>query len=48
MRLRHVEAAKENYRRTLDALSKAETQNALSEIDRKMREEVRAALQKYE
>jgi tetratricopeptide (TPR) repeat protein len=44
----HLEAAKENYRRALDGLLKAEATNAFSEIDRKNLVEVRAAVEELE
>ncbi len=47
-RQNHLEAAKENYRRALDGLLKAETENAFSEVDRKNLEEVRAAFEELE
>ncbi|HEX8246897.1 MAG TPA: protein kinase [Pyrinomonadaceae bacterium] len=44
----HLETAKENYRRALETLLKAESLNALSAFDRKNLEEVRAAIEKLE
>jgi tetratricopeptide (TPR) repeat protein len=47
-RQNHLEAAKKNYRRSLDALTKLASQNALAEFDKKTVEEVRAALEELE
>jgi hypothetical protein len=48
IRQTHLEAAKENYRRSLDTFLKAESQKALSEFDRKNLEKVRAAIEDLE
>ncbi len=44
----HMQGAKENYRRALDIFLKLESQQALTEYDRKDMEEVRAAVRKFE
>jgi hypothetical protein len=46
-RRNHFAAARENYRRALDILLKAETQNALPEADRAVLEQVRAAVEQF-
>jgi non-specific serine/threonine protein kinase/serine/threonine-protein kinase len=48
MRQTHLAAAKEVYRRALDAMLKAQTQKALPEVNRKLLEEVRADLERLE
>ena len=48
IRQTHLAAAKEVYRRALDAMLKAQTQKALPEVNRKLLEEVRADLERLE
>jgi hypothetical protein len=45
---KNSQKAKENYRRAEDIFLKLESQNALTEADRKYLDETRAALQKYQ
>ena len=44
----HLEAAKENYRRALNALLKTESQKALSEADHKTLEQVRSTIEELD
>ncbi|MBC7912381.1 MAG: hypothetical protein H7Y30_17880, partial [Pyrinomonadaceae bacterium] len=48
IRQTHLAGAKENYRRALDALLKAQAQNALPEVNRKLLEEVRKDIEELE
>jgi non-specific serine/threonine protein kinase/serine/threonine-protein kinase len=44
----HEQSAKENFLRARDLLRQLEARNALSEFDRKMLEEIQAAMRRYE
>ncbi|MBC7910217.1 MAG: serine/threonine protein kinase [Pyrinomonadaceae bacterium] len=48
IRQTHLAAAKENYRQALDALLKAQAQKALPEVNLKLLEEVRTAVEELE
>ena len=48
LRQTHLAAAKENYQQALDALLKAQAQNALPEVNRKLLEEVRKEIDELE
>ncbi|HYG80342.1 MAG TPA: serine/threonine-protein kinase, partial [Pyrinomonadaceae bacterium] len=48
IRQAHIEAAKENYQRAVDVLLKAESRKALSAVDRKNLEQVRAIIEGLE